>query len=63
MQKGCMLKLMSVVALLILAPAMDAAPITSEVPDLQQASLRGKVSDYSQIISSCINMIINMICS
>ncbi|MCI4393588.1 hypothetical protein PGIGA_G00159180 [Pangasianodon gigas] len=41
MQKGCMLKLMSVVAMLILAPAVDAAPITSEVPDLQQASLRG----------------------
>lgn len=43
MQKGYMWKLMSVVTLLILAPAMDAAPVTSEVPDLQKTSLRGKV--------------------
>lgn len=45
MQKECMRKLMSVVALLILAPAMDAAPISSEVPDLHQPPLRGKVSE------------------
>lgn len=63
MQKGCMLKLMSIVQLLILAPVMDSAPATSEVPDLQQASLKGKVCDYSHVISPCINMIVNMICS
>lgn len=56
MQKGRMLKLMSIVTLLILTPALDAAPITSEVPDLQQASLKGKGSDYSQIISSWNNL-------
>lgn len=47
MQEECVLKLLSVVALLILAPAMDAAPITSEVSDLQQTSVKGKVSVYS----------------
>ncbi|KAF7689693.1 urotensin II-related peptide isoform X2 [Silurus meridionalis] len=41
MQKGCMLKLMALVALLILAPALDAAPITSETTEHQQASLQG----------------------
>lgn len=47
MQNGCMLKLLPVAALLVLAPAMDAAPISSEAPDLQKATLKGKVSDYT----------------
>ncbi|KAI4900242.1 hypothetical protein NFI96_018165, partial [Prochilodus magdalenae] len=41
MQKREMLKLMTAVALLISAPAMDAAPWVSEVPDLHQVSLHG----------------------
>lgn len=38
-----MINLMLVVAMLVLAPAVDAAPIISDAPDLQE-TLRGKIS-------------------
>ncbi|KAG9262157.1 hypothetical protein AMEX_G23888 [Astyanax mexicanus] len=41
MQKGEMLKFLTALTLLISAPAMDAAPLISELPDLHQVSLNG----------------------
>lgn len=46
---------MLVVAMLVLAPAVDAAPITSDAPDLQQTLLRGKVSYCVKFLPLVIN--------